>query len=169
MKFIDESGLHLGFTRLYGRAQPGQRVTEGTPDYSGAHYTTLAAISLHGLEAPWLFEGAMTGSIFETYVEAELARTLHRNDIVLIDNLSAHKSVEARRLIEARGARLEFLPPYSSDLNPIELCWAKIKTILRSAKARTYKALLKALTHAFRSISRADIQAWFVHCGYSLP
>ncbi len=166
--FIDESGLHLGFTRLYGRAKPGERVTEGTPDYSGPHYTTLAAIRLQGLAAPWFFEGAMNTLIFETYVEAELAPTLHRSDIVLMDNLSAHKSVETRRLIEARGAQLEFLPPYSSDLNPIELCWSKIKTALRAAKARTPKTLLKALTAALRSISQADIQAWFTHCGYAL-
>jgi transposase len=166
--FIDESGLHLGFTRLDGRAKPGERVTEGTPDYSGPHSTTLAAIRLQGLAAPWFFEGAMTTLIFETYVESELAPTLQRRDIVLMDNLSAHKSVETRHWIEARGARLEFLPPYSSDLNPIELCWSKIKTALRAAKARTPKALLKALTDALRSISPADIQAWFKHCGYVL-
>lgn len=168
LKFIDESGLHLGLTRVYGRAAPGERVSEGTPDYSGPHYTTLAAIGLQGVAAPWLFEGAMNTLVFETYVEYELAPTLRRGDIVLMDNLSAHKSAEARRLIEARGARLEFLPPYSSDFNPIELCWSKVKTALRAAKARTHKALLKALANALRLVSPADIQAWFAHCGYTL-
>jgi transposase len=168
LKFIDESGLNLGFTRLYGRAAPGERVTEGTPDYSGPHYTTIAAIGLRGVEAPWIFEGAMTRLAFETYVEAELAPTLQRGDMVLADNLSAHKSAEAQRLIEGRGARLVFLPPYSSDFNPIELCWSKVKTALRAAKARTFEDLLKALASALQSISQADVQAWFAHCGYAV-
>jgi transposase len=153
---------------LYGRAKPGERVTEGTPDYSGPHYTTIAAIGLRGVSAPWLFEGAMTTLAFETYVQAELAPTLQRGDIVLADNLSAHKSAEAQRLIAARGARLEFLPPYSSDFNPIELCWSKVKTALRAAKARTFEDLLEALASALRSVSRTDIQAWFAHCGYAV-
>jgi transposase len=168
VKFIDEIGLNLGLTRLYGRAEPGERVTEGTPDYSGPHYTTIAALGLHGVAAPWIFEGAMTTRAFETYVEAELAPTLRRGDIVLADNLSAHKSAEALRLIDARGARLEFLPPYSSDFNPIELCWSKVKAALRTAKARTWEALLEALASALRAVSRADIRAWFAHCGYAL-
>lgn len=168
LKFIDETSLNLGLTRLYGRAAPGVRVTEGTPDYSGPHYTTIAALSLRGVEAPWIFEGAMTTLAFETYVEAELAPTLRRGDIVLADNLSAHKSAEAQRLMEARGARLEFLPPYSSDFNPIELCWSKVKAALRAAKARTFEALLEALAKALRSVSRADVIAWFAHCGYVL-
>jgi transposase len=168
VKFIDEIGLNLGLTRLYGRAEPGERVTEGTPDYSGPHYTTIAALGLHGVAAPWIFEGAMTTQAFETYVEAQLAPTLRRGDIVLADNLSAHKSAEALRVIDARGARLEFLPPYSSDFNPIELCWSKVKAALRAAKARTFEALLDALASALRSVSRADIRAWFAHCGYAL-
>ena len=168
VQFLDESGLHLGLTRLYGRAAPGDRVTEGTSDYSGPHYTTIAAIGLRGVSAPWLFEGAMTTLAFETYVQAELAPTLHHGDIVVVDNLSAHKSAEAHRLIAMRGARLEFLPPYSSDFNPIELCWSKVKTALRAAKARTFDALLGALARALRAVSQADIQAWFAHCGYTV-
>jgi transposase len=168
LKFIDEIGLHLGLTRLSGRAAPGERVAEGTPDYSGPHYTTIAAIDLDGVEAPWIFEGAMTTLAFQTYIEAELAPTLRPGDIVLADNLSAHKSPEAQRLIEACGARLEFLPPYSSDFNPIELCWSKVKAALRAAKARTFEALLDALASALRSVSQMDIQSWFAHCGYAL-
>ena len=167
LKFIDEIGIHLGLTRLYGRAAPGKRVSEGTPDYSGPHYTTIAAIGLSGVEAPWLFEGAMTTLAFETYLQAELLPTLQRGDIVLLDNLSAHKSAEAQRLMEARGARLLFLPPYSSDLNPIELCWSKVKAALRTAKARTFDALLEALAATLRSVSPADVEAWFAHCGYA--
>lgn len=167
LKFIDEIGVHLGLTRLYGRAAPGERVVEGTPDYSGPHYTMIAAIGLSGVEAPWLFEGAMTTQAFETYLQGELIPTLRRGDIVLLDHLSAHKSAEAQRLIEARGARLVFLPPYSSDLNPIELCWSKVKAALRTAKARTFEALLEALAAALHAVSPADIEAWLAHCGYA--
>jgi len=105
---------------------------------------------------------------FETYVEQVLAPVLPRGSVLVMDNLSAHKSETVRRLIEARGARVQFLPPYSPDFNPIELCWSKVKTAMRAAKARTLDALLEALTDALRSVSRRDIQAWFAHCGYIL-
>jgi transposase len=168
LKFIDESGLNLGMTRRFGRAKPGVRVYEPTPDYSGPHYTVIAAISLKGVLAPWVLNGAMDMAAFETYVESELAKTLRRGDIVLLDNLSAHKSEKARLRIEARGAQLVFLSPYSPDFNPIELCWSKVKTALRATKARTFDALLEALADALRSVSPADIKAWFAHCGYTL-
>jgi len=169
LKFIDESGAHLGFTPLYGRAAPGQRVVEATPGISGAHYTLVATLGLSGVDAPWFFEGALNTNAFETYIEHELGPTLRPGDWVLCDNLSAHKSEATRLLIEARGARLVFLPPYSPDLNPIELCWSKVKTALRRAKARTFDALLDAVADALRSISLSDIQAWFAHCGYAIP
>lgn len=168
LKFIDETGAHLGLTRLFGRAAPGQRVVEATPDYSGPHYTAIAALGVQGVSAPWAFEGAMNTIAFETYVECVLGPTLQRGDIVVIDNLSAHKSARVCQLIEARGARLEFLPPYSSDFNPIELCWAKIKAALRTAKARTWDALVEALAKALRAVTPKQAQAWFAHCGYAL-
>jgi transposase len=168
LKFIDEFGAHLGMTRLFGRAAPGERVVEATAGYSGAHYTVVATLGLPGITAPWIFEGAMNGMVFETYVEHVLAPTLHPGDLVLIDNLSAHKGEPIRRLIESRGARVHFLPPYSPDLNPIELCWAKVKTALRSVKARTFDALVEALCEALRAINPADVIAWFAHCGYAV-
>jgi len=168
LKFIDEFGVHVGLTRLYGRAAPGRRVVESTPGYSGAHYTVVATLGLTGITAPWMFEGAMTGLAFETYVEQVLLPTLHPGDLVLIDNLSAHKPDAIRTQIEQRGARLHFLPPYSPDLNPIELCWSKVKTALRSAKARTLEALVEALGDALRAINPADVRAWFAHCGYTV-
>jgi transposase len=167
LRFIDECGTHLGLTRLYGRATPGERVVEATPGYSGPHYTVVAALSLTGVQAPWAFAGAMNSLAFETYVEHVLGPTLHTGDIVLLDNLSAHKGAEVRRLIEARGARVEFLPPYSPDLNPIEKCWAKTKVALRKAKARTWDALLDALAEALRSVTAEDALAWFTHCGFA--
>jgi len=166
LKFIDESATNLGFTRRFGRARPGQRVVEGTPGNSGPHYTLIAALSTQAVQAPWLLEGAMDGAAFEVYVEHVLVPTLRPGDIVLLDNLSFHKAPRIRRLIESVGARLEFLPPYSPDLNPIELCWSKIKTALRAAKARTFEDLLDALDDAFGSISQQDAKAWFAHSGY---
>lgn len=168
LKFIDEIGTNLGLTRLYGRAAPGERVVEATPSYSGVHYTIVAALGWNGVKAPWVLEGAMDAAAYEVYVEKVLAPTVHAGDVVLMDNLSAHKGETVRRLIEARGARVQFLPPYSPDFNPIELCWSKVKTAMRAAKARTLDALLEALTDALRSVSRRDIQAWFAHCGYVL-
>ncbi len=169
LKFLDETGTHLGLTRLFGRAAPGERVVEGTPDYSGPHYTVIAALGWGGVSAPWVFEGAMNSITFETYIESVLCPTLRRGEIVLLDNLSAHKQACIRSLIEARHARVEFLPPYSSDFNPIELCWSKVKTALRAAKARTFTALIDTLAKALHAISSADAQAWFAHCGYALP
>jgi transposase/uncharacterized protein YnzC (UPF0291/DUF896 family) len=169
LKFLDESGTHLGLTRLCARAAPGQRIVEATPGYSGPHYTVVATLGWKEVTAPWILEGAMDRVAFEAYVRSQLLPTLRRGDIVVMDNLSAHTGQTIRQLIEARGARLQFLPPYSSDFNPIELCWSKIKTALRAAKARTFEALVEALTKALRSISLTDIQDWFAHCGYALP
>lgn len=168
LKFLDESGTHLGMTRLYARAAPGQRIAEATPGYSGSHYTLVATLGWKEVTAPWILEGAMDRLAFEAYVRSQLLPTLRRGDIVVMDNLSAHTGETIRQLIEARGARLQFLPPYSSDFNPIELCWSKIKTALRAAKARTFEALVEALSKALRSISLTDIQDWFAHCGYAL-
>lgn len=169
LKFIDESGAHLGLTRLFGRAAPGDRVAEATPGYSGKHYTIIAALGLTEVTAAWLLEEAMTREAFEVYVTHVLAPTLCAGDVVLLDNLNVHKSETARQCIEARGARLEFLPPYSPDLNPIEKCWAKVKTVLRRMKARTFDELLEALDRAFQSITPQDACAWFAHCGYLIP
>lgn len=169
LKFIDESGAHLGLTRLFGRATPGQRVVEATPGYSGKHYTLVAALGLTEITAAWVLEEAMTQEAFEVYVSQVLAPTLQPGDVIVIDNLNVHQSERARQAIEARGARIEFLPPYSPDLNPIEQCWAKVKTVLRKLKARTFDELVEALNLAFQSITPADMHAWFAHCGYLTP
>ena len=138
LKFLDESGVNLGMTRLYGRAAPGERVVEATPGASGPHYTVVATLGVNGVQAPLLFEGAMTTLAFETYIEDVLAPTLQRGEILLLDNLSAHKGSPAQATLEACGVQVVFLPPYSPDLNPIEHCWAKVKQALRAAKARTW-------------------------------
>jgi len=168
LKFLDESGVHLGLTRLYGRAAPGERVGEATPGTSGPHYTVVATLGLKGIQAPLVFEGALTTLTFETYVEDVLAPTLRRGEILLMDHLSAHKGDQAQATIEARGVQVIYLPPYSPDLNPIEKCWAKVKTALRAAKARTWDDLVDALRDALLSVSRNDVLAWFAHCGYEM-
>jgi transposase len=116
------------------------------------------------MKAPWMLEGAMDGAAFRAYVEHELAPTLQPGDIV--DNLSAHKDAQARAILEARDAQLVCLPPYSPDFNAIELCWAKVKQALRSAKARTLDELLAALRTALLSVTKEHALAWFAHCGY---
>lgn len=166
--FLDETGLHLGLTRLYGRAAPGQRVVEATPDYSGVHYTLVAALGWTGIQAPLMFKGAMNRLIFETYVRECLAPTLRRGQIVVMDNLSSHINPAIRMALEARGASLEYLSPYSSDFNPIELGWAKLKTELRAAKARGFTDLVAAVCKGLLAISSVDAQGWFAHCGYAV-
>ena len=110
----------------------------------------------------------MNSVAFEAYVRSQLLSALHAGDMLVMDNLSAHTGETIRPLIEAKGAHLEFLPPYSPDFNPIELCWSKVKTALRAAEARTLDALVEAIAQALRSISFTDIQNWFAHCGYVL-
>jgi transposase len=167
LKFLDESGVNLGLTRLYGRAAPGDRVVEATSGTSGPHYTVVATLGLKGVQAPLVFEGSMTTTRFDTYVAEVLVPTLRRGDILVLDNLSAHKGGQAQATLEARGVKVVFLPPYSPDLNPIEKGWAKVKQALRAAKARTWDDLIDALAKALQSISPSDVLAWFAHCGYN--
>lgn len=169
LKFLDESGVHLGLTRLCGRAAPGTRVREATPGDSGKHYTRIAALGFTEVTAAWLLEEAMTRDAFALYITQVLVPTLQAGDVVLIDNLNVHKSETARHAIEARGVRVQFLPPDSPDLNPIEKCWAKVKTVLRRLKARTFDELVEALDQAFQAITPEDARAWFAHCGYVAP
>lgn len=166
LKWLDETGSQLNLTREYGRALPGERVVEGVPSAYGSNYTLLGVLGLDGFSAPWVLEGALNGDLFKLYISEVLAPTLRPGDILLMDNLPTHKVAGIAALIEARGARLEYLPPYSPDYNPIERCWSKIKTYLRQAKARTYRALIQAIKEALETISESDIHAWFEFCGY---
>jgi transposase len=166
LKFVDESGATLAMTRRYGRATPGQRVVDSVPDNYGTNQTMIAALSLDGLDAPWVVDGAVNGAIFHCWVSEVLGPTLQPGDIVLWDNLSAHKVAGVEELLATRGARLLRLSPYSPDFNPIEQCWSKIKTYLRRAKARTVEALIAAIQEALDTITVVDIRGWFEYCGY---
>lgn len=167
-KFIDESGINLAMTRLYGRALRGERVLGSAPQNYGQNVTMLGALSCTGLEAVMTVEGATDSDVFRAYVREVLCPTLREGDIVVADNLSAHKAAGVQEAIAAKGARLLYLPPYSPDLNPIERCWSKIKTALRAAKARTREALEVAIKQALSTVTESDARAWFKHCGYAV-
>jgi transposase len=143
-------------------------VAEGVPQNYGENVTMLAAIGTGGVSAPMTVNGAVDGEVFLAYVRQVLAPTVSAGDIVVMDNLGAHRTAGVAEAIEACGARLEYLPPYSPDYNPIEQCWSKVKTFLRKAKARTREALEAALKEAQLTISEADARAWFAHCGYTV-
>lgn len=168
LKFVDEAGVNLALTRLFGRAPKGERVTDSVPQNYGENVTMLGALSLRGVEALMTVNGATDGDLFLVFVREVLAPALREGDVVIWDNLGAHRSAPAREAVEARGARLVFLPPYSPDMNPIERCWSKIKTALRAAKARTREALEAAIKQALATVTESDARAWFKHCGYAL-
>jgi transposase len=166
--FLDESGASTQMTRNYGRAPRGERVPEGTPNSHWSTLTMLAALTTQGLRAPMTIESPTDGDVFLAYLEQVLCPQLQPGQVVIMDNLSAHKVSGVREQIEARGARLIYLPAYSPDFNPIEQAWSKIKQWLRSAKARTLEALESAIAEALAAVTAANALAWFSHCGYGL-
>jgi transposase len=166
LKFVDESGVNLTLTRLYGRAPVGERALGSVPRNYGSNVTLLGALGVSGLTALMTVEGATDGAVFLAFVEQVLCPTLDRGDIVVLDNLSAHKVAGVRQAIEGCGAQLVYLPPYSPDLSPIEHCWSKLKAVLRGIGARTRDALEAAIQQALDTITSSDALAWFAHCGY---
>jgi len=153
-------------TRQWGRAPKGERICEATPQGRWEVLTTLGAMSLRGIDAAMTVESATDGEVFKAYVEQVLCPKLRPGDVVILDNLSAHKVPGICEPIQARGAQLLYLPPYSPDLNPIEKAWSKFKKFLRDAKARTKEALDQAVTDALKTITADNAAAWFRHCGY---
>lgn len=164
--FLDESGAKTNMTRLYGRAPRGQRLVEHTPGGHWCTTTMLSALRHDRVEAPLVIEGAMDSLVFRGYVERMLAPTLRTGDVVVMDNLSPHKSRGVQEAIEARGARVRYLPPYSPDFNPIEPMWSKVKQHLRSAAARTHRCLVNAVGNALRSVTPDDCRGFFRGYGY---
>jgi transposase len=159
--FLDESGVTTSMTRLYARGTGGRRIHEATP---GGHWkimTILGAMSLRGMVATMTIEEPTDTDIFLAYVEHLLYPVLKPGDVVVMDNLSAHKAPAVRQWIEKAGAELLYLPPYSPDLNPIEKAWAKLKQLLRAAEARTKETLDQAITEALPCITPGNAQAWF--------
>jgi transposase len=165
--FVDESGANTKMTRLRGRALEGRRLVDRIPCGTYQTSTLISGIRLAGPCAPWLFEGPMNGEMFLAWVEQGLAPTLRAGEVVILDNLATHKIRGVREAIQARGARLMYLPPYSPDLNPIEPMWSKIKQALRSHAARSDEPLLLAAKAAFESISSGDCRGFFFSAQYA--
>jgi len=164
--FVDECGANTKMTRWRGRSLIGQRLFSHVPH---GHYhtnTLIGAIRKKGALAPCVFDGAMNGELFLTWVKQELVKRLRKNDVVIFDNLRAHKVAGAREAIESVGAQVLLLPPYSPDFNPIENMWSKIKQRLRSLAPRTLEALLSAYGRAFNEVTSSDCKGFFSHAGY---
>jgi transposase len=155
-------------TRRYGRAVRGERVQDAVPAGHWRTLTLLAALGLGGVRAAMTVEAPTDGDVFLAYVEQVLAPRLEPGEVVVLDNLPAHKVAGVRALIEARGAQLLYLPPYSPDFNPIEQAWSKIKELLRALKARTLPLLDDAVTAALAAITPDNAVGWFRHCGYRI-
>ena len=152
--------------RMYGRARKGERCRAPVPHGHWKTTTFVGGLTLAGVVAPMTLDGAMSGAAFLAYVSQVLAPTLRRGDVVVMDNLPAHKSIAVRETIEAAGAVLLFLPPYSPDFNPIELAFAKIKALLKKAAARTLPALWDAIRDAIDAVTPNDARSFFTACGY---
>jgi len=165
--FLDESGAKTNMTRQYGRAPRGQRVIEYAPAGHWCTTTMLGALRWDRFEAPLVIEGAMDSVVFRGYVERMLVATLRPGDVVVMDNLSPHKTVGVQESIEAAGATVRYLPPYSPDFNPIEFMWSKVKQHLRSAAARTHGQLVIAVGDAMRAVTPDDCRGFFAGCGYT--
>lgn len=163
---VDESGSNIALTPLYGRAPKGQRVHGSVPRNRGKNTTLLASLSLQGIGACMIIEGAVNAVAFEAYVEHILVPSLSAGQIVLLDNLSVHKGSRVRELIEARSCELLFLPAYSPDYSPIEETFSKVKAFLLRVGARTHEALQEAIGQALETVTAADALGWFTHCGY---
>ncbi len=164
--FIDETGATTKMARLRGRAKRGQRCRAPIPHGHWKTTTFTGALRLQGLTAPMVLDGPMNGAAFRAYVEQVLAPTIGPGDVVILDNLPAHRAVGVRDIVQARGARLRFLPPYSPDFNPIENAFAKLKSILRKAAARTIPDLWDAVRDALPQFTPAECANYFTAAGY---
>ena len=164
--FIDETWATTAMARRYGRARRGARVVGAVPHGHWKTTTLVAALRSDGLSAPWVFDGAINGARCLAYVEQALAPTLRPGDIVVMDNLGAHKVKGVRQAIEAAGAELLYLPPYSPDLNPIEQAFAKLKALLRSAAARTVDVLWRTIGQILDAFGPTECTNYLAHAGY---
>ncbi len=166
--FIDETWAKTNMTRRYGRAPVGERLIDKTPHGHWQTTTLIAALGIQGMRCSTVVDGAVNGDVFEAFVQQVLVPQLRPGDVVVMDNLSSHKRSRTRELIESAGAELVFLPPYSPDLNPIEMIFAKVKQRLRSLACRTRDALWQAMQSVLDQVTASDAANCFRHCGYSL-
>jgi transposase len=166
--FVDEMGTNTSLTLLYAWAPRGRRAYCSVPRNRGPNTTLLASMTQKGMGPCLTVEGSITSEVFEIYLERVLAPEMRPGQVVVMDNLSAHKGERMRELIEARGCELLYLPPYSPDLNPIEEAFAKVKALLRRAGARTGETLVGAMGRALEAMTVRDARGFFEHCGYRL-
>jgi transposase len=164
--FVDECSTNTSLSPIYGWSRRGKRVCFEVPRNWGANITLLSSMTLEGMGPSLAVEGPTTKAVFEAYVQHVLAPSLKPGQLVVMDNLSSHKGSRIRELIEGRGCELMYLPPYSPDLNPIEQAFAKIKALLRKARARTREALLEAMGRALDAVTASDAWGFFEHRGY---
>ena len=164
--FVDEMGSNTSLRPLYAWSRKGKRAFGSAPRNWGKNVTLLASITRGGLGPCLAVEGSTTREVFEAYLERVLAPTLRPGQVVVMDNLSAHKGGRVKEIVEARGCQLLYLPPYSPDFNPIEQAFSKIKGLLRRAEARTRETLIEAMGVALCAVSARDAQGFFGHCGY---
>ena len=165
--FIDETGANTKMTRAYGRCPIGQRLICKTPWGHWKTTTFICGLRCDGLVAPWVLDGPMNGDAFRVYVEKVLAPTLSPGDMVVMDNLPSHKVQGVQQAIEAKNATLVYLPPYSPDLNPIELVFAKLKGALRTAAERTVDALTQRIGKLLDDFTPQECQKYLQHDGYA--
>jgi transposase len=166
--FVDEMGANTSLSPLYGWTLRGRRAYFRAPRNWGSNVALLSSMSLEGMGPSLAVEGSTTCEVFETYIERVLAPELRPGQIVVMDNLSAHKGSRTKQLIEHRGCELLYLPPYSPDLNPIEEAFSKVKEALRRAEARSREALIEAMGVALSAVSARDARGFFAHRGYKL-
>jgi transposase len=164
--FVDEMGTNTSLAPLYAWSPKGERAHARVPRNWGANVTLLASMSAEGMGPCLAVEGPTTREVFETYLKRVLAPSLSPGQVVVMDNLSAHKGSRVRELIEERGCKLLYLPPYSPDLNPIEEAFAKLKALLRRAGARTRDALIEAMGKSLDTVTACDARGFFEHRGY---
>ncbi|MGH8514565.1 MAG: IS630 family transposase [Gammaproteobacteria bacterium] len=164
--FLDETGTTTKMTRLRGRARRGARLKADAPFGHWATQTFIAGLRCDGLTAPWVVDQPMNRQIFDTYVETQLAPTLQPGDVVILDNLASHKSAKAEAILKRRGAWFLFLPPYSPDLNPIEMAFAKLKAALRKAAARSIDALVNTIAVTLADFTAQECLNFFAAAGY---
>jgi transposase len=164
--FIDETGASTKMARVYGRAKRGKRCRAAVPHGHWKTTTFTGALRCWGMTAPMVLDGPMNAAAFRAYVEQVLVPTLESGDIVVMDNLPAHKNAAVRKTIESKGATLRYLPPYSPDFNPIENAFAKFKALLRKAEARTREDLWDAITSALKHFSAQECANYFNAAGY---
>ena len=165
--FFDESGVNTLMARTHGRSPKGKRLVDSAPAGRYETLTLMSAIRLDGVVAPMLLDGPVNAETFAGYVEDCLVPELEPGDILIMDNLPAHKSVRITKAFEVAGCILVYLPPYSPDLNPIENMWSKVKASLRKTAARTFDAVVDGVGEALHAITLDDCDGYFEHCGYA--